>query len=599
MNYKVPLRDMKFVSDEVLGMPEHYSKFTKGQAAEPELLDAIFEEAAKFCENELAPLNSVGDEEGCTFDNGAVTTPTGFKEAYQRFVENGWPGLVGPTEYGGQGMPESVGLIMMEMMIATNHSWSMYPGLSSGAIKTVHTHAPKELQDRFMPPMVAGNWTGTMCLTEPHCGSDLGLLKTYAEVDEDDSGDNTYKISGSKIFISSGEHDMADNIVHIVLARLPDAPVGIKGISLFVVPKFLVNDDGSLGEANGVSCGSIEEKMGIHGNSTCVMNFDSAKGYLISEPHKGMRAMFTFINESRLGVAMHGQAHSEVSFQKALAYARDRVQFRSKPRVLPDKPADPIICHPDVRRMLLTQKVFAEGGRMLNMYCGQQVDISLSPDFSDEEREEAEEILAVLTPIAKGFLSETSMETTNYGIQILGGHGFIKEWGMEQEVRDARISQLYEGTTGIQGLDLLGRKILGSRGKVLKPLMAKVEGFIKENKRHKHAKALKGYISTWESLTRSVGFSAMTNVDEVNAAAVDYLMFSGYVTVAYFWAEAAVTAEKALKAGTTEEAFYKTKIATATFYFDRIMPRILAHEAAIKNGLSSMMDIDEGDFSFA
>ena len=598
MNYKVPLKDIAFVSNEVLDMPTHYSKFTKGKTAEPELLSAIYEEAAKFCENELEPLNAIGDEEGCHFDNGVVTTPKGFKEAYDKFVENGWPALCGAPEYGGQGMPESVGLVMMEMMIATNHSWSMYTGLSAGAIKTIYTHASKELKDRFMPPMVTGQWTGTMCLTEPHCGSDLGLLKTYATPDAEVGEDGAYKLSGSKIFISSGEHDFADNIVHIVLARLPDAPVGIKGISLFVVPKFLVNDDGSIGERNTVTCGSIEEKMGIHGNSTCVMNFDEAKGYLISEPHKGMRAMFTFINESRLGVAMHGQAHSEVSFQKALAYAKDRHQFRVKPRVTPDKPADPIIVHPDVRRMLLTQKAIAEGGRMLNMFCGQLVDIEQSPDFSEEEHAEAEAMLAVLTPIAKGFLSETSMETTNYGIQVLGGHGFIKEWGMEQEVRDARISQLYEGTTGIQGLDLLGRKILGTRGKVLKPMITKVEKFIKENKRNKFAKQLKGYISTWESLTRSVGLSAMRNTDEVNAAAVDYLMFAGYVTVAYFWAEAAVAAEKALSNGASEPEFYKTKIATADFYFQRIMPRILAHEAAIKNGMETMMEIEPENFAF-
>ncbi len=598
MNYKVPLKDIKFVSEEVLDMPGHYTKFTKGQQAEPELLEAIFQEAAKFCENELEPMNASGDEEGCKFDNGVVTTPKGFKEAYSSFVENGWPALCGPTEFGGQGMPESVGLIMMEMMIASNHSWSMYPGLSQGAIKTVDAHASDDLKARFMPPMVAGNWTGTMCLTEPHCGSDLGLLKTYAEVDEDSSEEGAYKLSGSKIFISSGEHDMADNIVHIVLARLPDAPVGIKGISLFLVPKFLVNEDGSLGERNTVSCGSIEEKMGIHGNSTCVMNFDGAKGYLISEPHKGMRAMFTFINESRLGVAMHGQAHSEVSFQKALAYAKDRVQFRVKPRVTPEKNADPIICHPDVRRMLLTQKAFAEGGRMLNMFCGKMVDIEQSADFSEDEHAEAEAMLAVLTPIAKGFLSETSMETTNYGIQVLGGHGFIKEWGMEQEVRDARISQLYEGTTGIQGLDLLGRKILGTRGKVLKPMIAKVEKFIKENKRNKFAKQLKAYVGTWESLTRSIGMSAMRNTDEVNAAAVDYLMFAGYVTVAYFWAEAAVASEKALSNGASEPEFYKTKIATADFYFQRIMPRTLAHEAAIKNGMESMMEIAPENFAF-
>ncbi len=598
MNYKVPLKDMKFVSEEVLDMPGHYTKFTKGQQAEPELLEAIYQEAAKFCENELEPMNASGDKEGCHFNDGEVTTPKGFKEAYTSFVENGWPALCGPAEYGGQGMPESVGLVMMEMMISSNHSWSMYPGLSQGAVKTVYTHARDDLKERFMPPMVAGNWTGTMCLTEPHCGSDLGLLKTYAEVDEDSNEDGAYKISGSKIFISSGEHDMSDNIVHIVLARLPDAPVGIKGISLFLVPKFNVNEDGSLGERNAVSCGSIEEKMGIHGNSTCVMNFDGAKGYLISEPHKGMRAMFTFINESRLGVAMHGQAHSEVSFQKALSYAKDRVQFRVKPRVMPEKNADPIICHPDVRRMLLTQKAFAEGGRMLNMFCGQMVDIEQSPDFSKDEHEQAEAMLAVLTPIAKGFLSETSLETTNYGIQVLGGHGFITEWGMEQEVRDARISQLYEGTTGIQGLDLLGRKILGTRGKVLKPMMAKVEKFIKENKRNKFAKQLKPYVGTWESLTRSIGFSAMRNTDEVNAAAVDYLMFAGYVTVAYFWAEAAVAAEKALSNGASEPEFYKTKIATADFYFQRIMPRTLAHEASIKNGMESMMEIDAEHFAF-
>ena len=598
MNYKVPLKDIKFVSEEVLDMPGHYAKFTKGQQAEPELLEAIFQEAAKFCENELEPMNASGDEEGCHFNNGEVTTPKGFKEAYTSFVENGWPALCGPVEFGGQGMPESVGLIMMEMMIASNHSWSMYPGLSQGAVKTVDAHASDELKARFMPPMVAGKWTGTMCLTEPHCGSDLGLLKTYAEVDAESTEDGAYKLSGSKIFISSGEHDMADNIVHIVLARLPDAPVGIKGISLFLVPKFNVNEDGSLGERNTVTCGSIEEKMGIHGNSTCVMNFDGAKGYLISEPHKGMRAMFTFINESRLGVAMHGQAHSEVSFQKALAYAKDRVQFRVKPRVTPEKNADPIISHPDVRRMLLTQKAFAEGGRMLNMFCGQMVDIEQSPDFSDEQHAEADAMLAVLTPIAKGFLSETSMEATNYGIQVLGGHGFIKEWGMEQEVRDARISQLYEGTTGIQGLDLLGRKILGSRGKVLKPMIAKVEKFIKENKRNKFAKQLKAYVSTWESLTRSIGMSAMRDTSEVNAAAVDYLMFAGYVTVAYFWAEAAVASDKALSNGTSEPEFYKTKIATADFYFQRIMPRTLAHEAAIKNGMQSMMEIAPENFAF-
>ena len=598
MNYKVPLKDIKFVAQEVLDMPTHYTKFTKGRAAEPELVDAIFEEAAKFCENELVPLNKVGDEEGCKFNDGVVTTPTGFKETYQEFVANGWPALAGPTEYGGQGMPESIGLTMMEMMISSNHAWSMYPGLSAGAIKTIYTHASDELKDRFMPAMVAGNWTGTMCLTEPHCGSDLGLLKTYAE--EIESGeDGAYKISGSKIFISSGDHDMAENIVHIVLARLPGAPEGIRGISLFMVPKFKVNDDGTVGGGNGVSCGSIEEKMGIHGNSTCVINFDQAEGYLISEPNKGMRAMFTFINESRLGVAMHGQAHSSVSFQKALAYAKDREQFKASPRKNPDRPADPIICHADVRRMLLTQKAFAEGGRMLNMFCGQQVDIGLSPDFSDEERHHAEALLAILTPIAKGFLSETSLEATNYGIQILGGHGFIKEWGMEQEVRDARISLLYEGTTGIQGLDLLGRKVLKTRGAAIKPLMDLFDEFIAENRWNAQGRRFKKYVKKWKSLTRSVGFKVMKgDMNELNGAAVEYLMFGGYVTLAYFWSRASVIAEDAIEAGKGDKDFYQSKIEMANFYYDRLMPRADALVESIGNGADSLMAMDEDRFVF-
>jgi alkylation response protein AidB-like acyl-CoA dehydrogenase len=599
MNYKVPLRDIKFVAREVLDMPTHYTKFTKGKTAEPELVDAIFEEASKFCENELVPLNQSGDEEGCHFENGEVTTPKGFKETYKEFVANGWPALCGPVEYGGQGMPESVGLTMMEMMISSNHSWSMYPGLSSGAVKTIYSHANQELKDRFMPPMVAGEWTGTMCLTEPHCGSDLGLLKSYAEVDESSNEEGSYLLSGSKIFISSGEHDMADNIVHIVLARLPDAPEGIKGISLFIVPKFLVNEDGSLGERNGVSCGSIEEKMGIHGNSTCVINFDQAKGYLISAPHKGMRAMFTFINESRLGVAMHGQAHSSVSFQKALAYAKDREQFQAAERVNPDRPADPIISHADVRRMLLTQKAFAEGGRMLNMYCGKQVDIEQSPDFSEEEHRKADALLAILTPIAKGFLSETSLEATNYGIQILGGHGFIKEWGMEQEVRDARISQLYEGTTGIQGLDLLGRKILKTRGAALEPLMDVFDEFISANRWNKHARRFKRSLKKWKSLTRSAGFKVMRGgMNELNAAAVEYLMVAGYVTVGYFWSRAAIVAEEAIDSGKGDKDFYLSKIEMADFYYDRLMPRVDAMIESISNGSDSLMAMDVDRFIF-
>lgn len=600
MNYKVPLKDIKFVAREVLDMPSHYTKFTRGQAAESDLVDSIFEEAAKFCENELVPLNRIGDEQGCHFENGAVTTPQGFKETYLEFVANGWPSLCGPVEFGGQGMPESVGLAVMEMMISANHSWSMYPGLSSGAVKTVYKHANDNVKERFLPPLVEGKWTGTMCLTESHCGSDLGLLKTYAEEDaESASEEGAYKLSGSKIFISSGDHDMAENIIHIVLARLPDAPAGINGISLFLVPKFLVNQDGSLGERNGVSCGSIEEKMGIHGNSTCVINFDKAKGYLISQPNKGMRAMFTFINESRLGVAMHGQAHSSASFQKALAYAKEREQFKGSTRKNPDRPADPIICHADVRRMLMTQKAFAEGGRMLNMFCGQQVDIEKSEDFSAAEKAHADALLAVLTPIAKGFLSETSLEATNLGIQVLGGHGFIKEWGLEQEVRDARISQLYEGTTGIQGLDLLGRKILQTRGAAIQPLMDMFDEFVSENRWNSHARKFNGYRKKWKSLTRSVGFKVLKGgMDELNGAAVEYLMFAGYVTLGYFWSRAAIVAQQAIEKGQGNAAFYQSKIEMADFYYDRLMPRANALVEVIGNGKDSLMTMDEEHFIF-
>jgi len=598
MDYRVPIKDIKFVWNDVLDMDEHYKIFSHGQLAEPDLVEAIIQEAATFSEQELVPLNKIGDEQGCQFDNGFVTTPKGFKEAYQKYVDNGWHGLSGPEQFGGQDLPESLAFIVMEMLCSANHSWSMYPGLTGGAIKTILAHAPDNLKTRFLPNMVQGAWSGTMCLTEPHCGSDLGLLKTAAIPDPDSSEEGAYLITGSKIFISSGEHDLTDNIMHIVLARLPDAPVGIKGISLFAVPKVLVNEDSSLGERNTVSCGSIEHKMGIHGNATCVINFDAAKGYLISEPHKGMRSMFTFINESRLGVALQAQAHCEVSFQKALGYAKERIQMRAPKRHSPDKPADPIIAHPDVRRMLMTQKAFAEGGRVLNMYCAKHVDIVASSDFSDEERQRAQDILSILTPISKGFLSEVSMEATTYGIQVLGGHGFIQEWGLEQELRDTRITSLYEGTTGIQGLDLLGRKILKTRGKAIKPWMEDLEQFIADNKRNKYVKELKNHVKTWKSLTRSLGFSAMKNLDEVNGAAVEYLMFCGYVTLAFCWAKSAVTAEQALDNGTSEPEFYKAKLATCEFYFQRILPRVISLEASMKNGVSSLMALDEEHFIF-
>src|SRR5690554_4845986 len=458
--YKAPLREMRFVLNELLDSEQHYASLEGAEDATPDMVDAIIQEGAKFCEQVLSPLNQVGDQEGCTWSEDGVKTPTGFKEAYQQYVEGGWPSMAADPTYGGQGLPHSLSLVMSEMVGTANWSWGMYPGLSHGATNTIEAHGSEEQKQTYLTKLISGEWTGTMCLTEPHCGSDLGTLRTKAEP----NADGSYSITGTKIFISAGEHDMADNIVHIVLARLPGAPEGTKGISLFIVPKFLPNADGSVGERNAVTCGSIEHKMGIHGNSTCVMNFDGAKGWLIGPENKGLNCMFTFMNTARIGTALQGVASAEASFQGALAYAKDRLAMRSLtgPKA-PEKPADPIIVHPDVRRMLLTQKAFAEGGRALAYLTAQQADI-VKVSESEEERKAADELLGFLTPIAKAFLTEAGYEATNLGVQVFGGHGFISEWGMEQNVRDARIGMIYEGTTGIQALDLLGRKVLMTQG---------------------------------------------------------------------------------------------------------------------------------------
>jgi len=597
--YKAPLRDMQFVMQDLLNFEKHYQSLPACEEVNQELIDVILGEASKFSEEVVAPLNAVGDESGCErLENGDVRTPPGFKEAYEKYIEGGWPSLDQPSRYGGQNLPMSIGLPVREMNGTANWSWAMYPGLSHGAMETIDEHGSEEQKAIFMGPLVSGRWTGTMCLTEAHCGTDLGLLKTKAEP----ASDGAYRITGSKVFISSGEHDLAENIVHIVLARLPDSPPGTKGISLFIVPKFLPEDDGSVGDRNNVSCGVLERKMGIHGNSTCVMNFDGATGYLLGEENKGLRHMFTFMNFARLGTGLQGLAHSELAFQQSLAYTRDRLQMRSLsgPKN-PAGPADPIIVHPDVRRMLLTQKAFAEGGRALIYFASAQGDILTKSD-DPEARDLADHVLSFLTPIIKAFLTETGFECANLGLQCFGGHGYINQWGVEQNVRDARISTLYEGTTGVQALDLLGRKVLGTRGEALAPVTSFILDFCK---RARGRKELRPYLKTlvrltkqWKSLTRKIGFAAMRNRDAVGAASVDYIMFCGYVLLGVAWAASARAAYKRLEQGTSEEAFYRAKIQTAEFYFAKILPRTTSLLETMSSGPDPLMRMEEDQFIF-
>jgi alkylation response protein AidB-like acyl-CoA dehydrogenase len=593
-DYKAPLRDIYFSLNEVLDYPKHYRAIGAADVNE-QLVSAILDEAAKFAEKVIAPLNKIGDEEGCHWENGEVTTPRGFKAAYNDFVGGGWPGLPMPEEYGGQGLPGSLNFAVYELFFSANHAWTMYPTLSGGAVETILAHGSDELKLSYLLKLVSGEWTGTMCLTEAHCGSDLGLLRTKAEP----SDDGSFRITGSKMFISAGDHDMAQNIIHLVLARLPDAPKGVAGISLFIVPKFCLADDGSVGARNLVSCGSIEEKMGIHGNATCVINFDGAEGFLIGEPNKGMASMFTFINESRLGVAIQGQAHMQVAYQRSLAYAQDRLQMRAPVRVLPDKPADPIISHPDVRRMLLMQKSLAEGGRILNHTCGLYSDIAHKSQ-NPEQVERALTMLAVLTPIAKGFLTEVSMEATQNGLQVLGGHGFIREWGLDQEYRDTRITAIYEGTNTIQALDLLGRKILATGGKVLGPYLEEIDAFCAANTGGDANKFIQPLVQLKQellALTASIGERARSGeADAVGAAAFDYLMFIGYFTLGWCWAQAVVTSHAALNSGSNDIDFYEAKIATAEFYFQRILPRTTLHATTIMASSDSLMQLKPSAF---
>ncbi len=596
--YKAPLRDFKFVMDELLNVQAHYSELPSAEMTTPDMVDAIIQEGAKFCEQVLSPLNLSGDQEGCKLtDKGEVLTPSGFKEAYQQYVEGGWPSISAPEEQGGQGLPESLGLVMSEMVGTSNWSWGMYPGLSHGAVATIQLHGSDEQKERYLPKLVSGEWTGTMCLTEAQCGSDLGILRCKAEP----NADGSYNITGTKIFISAGDHDMAENIIHIVLARTPDAPAGTKGISLFIVPKLWVNDDGTSGDANGVTCGSIEHKMGIHGNSTCVLNFDGAKGYLIGPENKGLACMFTFMNFARLGTALQGLGAAELSYQGSVVYAKERLSMRSLSGVKnPDGPADPIIVHPDVRRMLLTQKAFAEGARAMIYFIAVQGDF-VHHGATEEIRKEADEMMGFLTPIAKAFLTEVGYEASNEGMQVLGGHGYITEWGMEQIVRDCRIALMYEGTTGIQALDLLGRKVLMTQGASLKRFTKLVHVFCKEQAENEEIKEfiepLAKLNKEWGEMTMKIGMAAMKNRDEVGAASYDYLMYSGYATLAYFWAKMALVAKQKLAAGTTETAFYEAKVQTARFYFQRILPRTVSHAQTALSGAGSLMDMPEEYFT--
>jgi hypothetical protein len=595
-DYKAPLRDIGFVVNEVLEAETVFQTLPGYEEATTDLMDAIAAEGAKFCEEVLQPLNQVGDEEGCTWSEEGVATPTGFKEAYQQYVENGWASLAADVDYGGQGMPNLLGIVNTEMVGSANWAWGMYPGLSHGAVKTIEEHGTPEQKEQYLTKLVSGEWTGTMCLTESHCGSDLGLLRTKAEP----NADGSYAITGQKIFISAGEHDMTENIIHIVIARLPDAPEGTKGISLFIVPKVIVNDDGSLGSRNGVHCASIEHKMGIHGNATAVLNFDGAKGYLIGPENRGLNCMFTFMNTARVGTAAQGLSHMEQSFQGALTYAKDRLAMRSLtgPKNA-DGPADPIIVHPDVRKMLLTQKALAEGSRAFLFYLALLGDIV--DKGSEEEAKGADDLMSLLTPIAKAFMTETGFEAANHGVQIYGGHGFISEWGMEQIVRDCRISMLYEGTTGIQALDLIGRKILGSGGKLLLNFTNMIDELCQANTAEEdkpYIDVLNAKKDEWLGLSMQIGEAAMSNPDEAGSASVDYLMYSGYITLAYFWAKMAVIARQKIAEADGDTSFYEAKLMTAQFYFERLLPRTESLKTTMLAGADNLMQMPEEMFAF-
>ena len=585
--YNPPLRDIQFVIHELLNADKTFATLPAFKDVDKDTINQIMEESGKFASEIAFPLNQVGDKEGCTrHENGSVTTPAGFKGAYQQYVESGWPSLSCDPQFGGQGLPQLLNCVLYEMLNSANQSWAMYPGLSHGAYECLHAHGTDDQKKIYLEKLVSGHWTGTMCLTEPQCGTDLGILKTKAEP----LADGSYSITGTKIFISSGEHDLTDNIIHLVLARLPDSPKGTKGISLFVVPKFLINADGSLGANNKVSCGSLEHKMGIHGNATCVMNFDGAIGTLVGEPHKGLNAMFVMMNAARLGVGMQGLGLTEVAYQNSAAYAKERLQMRSLTGVkAPEKAADPIIVHPDVRRMLLTQRAYAEGGRAFAYWVALMIDTELNhPD--ERVRKYTADMVTLLTPLIKAFLTDNAFTATNEGLQVFGGHGYIAEWGMEQYVRDARINMIYEGTNTIQSLDLLGRKVLGDMGAKLRKFGKLVETFIEEEGVRKEMQEfidpLADIATKVEKLTKEIGMKAMMNHEEVGAAAVPYLRTVGHLVYAYLFAR---MAKIAFANKSSSDPFYQAKLATARFYFDKLLPETATLIRQARAGSKSLM----------
>lgn len=593
--YKAPLEDVRFVLDEIVGAGK-LAELPGYQDATPDLIAQVLEEGARLCEEVLFPLNQSGDAEGCTFENGVVRTPKGFKEAYDTYIAAGWQGLSCDPAYGGQGLPKLVNTMLEEFICSANLSFGMYPGLSLGAYNALHSYGSDPLKQRFLGRLVDGTWAGTMCLTEPHCGTDLGLIRTKAVPQDDGS----HRITGTKIFISAGEHDLTENILHLVLARLPDAPAGTRGISLFLVPKFLPNEDGTVGPRNGVACGSIEHKMGIKASSTCVMNFEEATGWLVGEPHKGMRAMFVMMNAARLAVGIQGLGLAEVSYQNAVAYAKERLQGRSlKGARHPDKPADPIIVHPDVRRNLMTARAFTEGARALGALVGYQLD--LAERHADERtRKEADEFVQLMTPIVKALFTDIGFDAANIAVQVHGGHGFIWETGVEQYVRDARICQIYEGTNGIQALDLVGRKMPQDMGRLLRrffhPVAAEIEADMETEELAEFVLPLAKAFAKLQQATAIIAQKGLKDPEEAGAAASDYLRLFGLVALGWMWLRMAKAARSKLAAGEGNAAFLDAKLTTARFFMTKLLPQTNALFITIMAGAKPLMELDEAAF---